>query len=55
MSKGIQRVIETQRKKKALAELLLSPDRHSESEKSLDKLRVSLNKLGLVETSLMNA
>jgi SNF2 family DNA or RNA helicase len=38
---SLKRVVETQERKKELAELLLSPEQHAESEHSLDRLRVS--------------
>jgi hypothetical protein len=39
----LQRLVETQQRKRDLAELLLSPGQHAESEQSLDRLRVSQN------------
>ena len=44
-----QRVVETQHRKRELAELLLSPDQHSESEKGLDRLRVRLPRCFLAD------
>jgi hypothetical protein len=37
----LQRLVETQQRKRDLAELLLSPGQHADSEHSLDRLRVS--------------
>jgi hypothetical protein len=51
----LQRVVETQQRKRELAELLLSPGQHAESEHSLDRLRVSRDLVEeVLEQSLMD-
>lgn len=40
LSHSLQRVVETQHKKRELAELLLSPDGHAGLEKGIDKIKV---------------
>jgi SWI/SNF-related matrix-associated actin-dependent regulator of chromatin subfamily A3 len=37
----LQRVVETQERKRELAELLLSPEQHGEAEHGIDRLKVS--------------
>jgi SWI/SNF-related matrix-associated actin-dependent regulator of chromatin subfamily A3 len=50
----LQRVVETQQRKRELAELLLSPGQHAESEHSLDRLRVSQNPFNMPKISLID-